>query len=143
MYRRSCWASQTWFKRNLFIGLSPAHAEARAGNPRFQVVAGSFTHSKVSAKINRAPLGSVPRDYTQDLAGIRAPVLLIHGRYDRMVPFEVTIAILKMGSVYPRSFQVTPTALNVIQDISQGYPLFRGCSLATGFPRKNPMITHS
>jgi hypothetical protein len=105
------------------------------------VVAGSFTHSKVSAKINRAPLGSVPRDY-KDLAGIRAPVLVI-GRYDRMVPFEVSIAILKMGSVYPRSFQVTPTALNVIQDISQGYPLFRGCSLATGFPRKNPMITHS
>jgi pimeloyl-ACP methyl ester carboxylesterase len=33
-------------------------------------------------------------DYTQDLAGIRAPVLLIHGRYDRMVPFEVSIAIL-------------------------------------------------
>jgi hypothetical protein len=31
----------------------------------------------------------------------------------------------KMGSVYPRAFQVTPTALNVIQDISQGYPLFK------------------
>lgn len=31
----------------------------------------------------------------------------------------------KMGSAYPRTFQVTPTALNVIQDISQGYPLFK------------------
>jgi hypothetical protein len=30
----------------------------------------------------------------------------------------------KMGSVYPRSFQVTPTALNVIQDVSQGYQPF-------------------
>lgn len=29
-----------------------------------------------------------------DLAGIRARVLLIRGRYDRMVPFEVSIAIL-------------------------------------------------
>ena len=29
-----------------------------------------------------------------DLADIKAPVLLIHGRYDRMVPFEVSIAIL-------------------------------------------------
>jgi 2-hydroxy-6-oxonona-2,4-dienedioate hydrolase len=29
-----------------------------------------------------------------DLAGIRACVLLIRGRYDRMVPFEVSIAIL-------------------------------------------------
>jgi 2-hydroxy-6-oxonona-2,4-dienedioate hydrolase len=29
-----------------------------------------------------------------DLAGIRAHVLLIRGRYDRMVPFEVSIAIL-------------------------------------------------
>ena len=29
-----------------------------------------------------------------DLSGIKAPVLLIHGRYDRMVPFEVSIAIL-------------------------------------------------
>src|ERR1700730_6498358 len=29
-----------------------------------------------------------------DLSGIKAPVLLIHGRYDRMVPFEVGIAIL-------------------------------------------------
>jgi pimeloyl-ACP methyl ester carboxylesterase len=37
---------------------------------------------------------SLPHDYTPDLAGIRAPVLLIHGRYDRMVPFEVSIAIL-------------------------------------------------
>ena len=29
-----------------------------------------------------------------DLAGIRARVLLIRGGYDRMVPFEVSIAIL-------------------------------------------------
>jgi 2-hydroxy-6-oxonona-2,4-dienedioate hydrolase len=34
---------------------------------------------------------SLPHDYTP---GIEAPVLLIHGRYDRMVPFEVSIAIL-------------------------------------------------
>src|SRR5215469_15390142 len=37
---------------------------------------------------------SLPHDYTPDLAGIKAPVLLIHGRHDRMVPFEVSIAIL-------------------------------------------------
>ena len=37
---------------------------------------------------------SVPHDYTPALAGIRAPVLLVHGRYDRMVAFEVSIAIL-------------------------------------------------
>jgi pimeloyl-ACP methyl ester carboxylesterase len=37
---------------------------------------------------------SVPHDYTPDLAGIQAPVLLIHGRYDRMVAFEVSLAIL-------------------------------------------------
>src|SRR5262245_4276449 len=37
---------------------------------------------------------SVPHDYTPALAGIEAPVLLIHGRYDRMVAFEVSIAIL-------------------------------------------------
>jgi 2-hydroxy-6-oxonona-2,4-dienedioate hydrolase len=37
---------------------------------------------------------SLPHDYTPDLAGIQAPVLLIHGRYDRMVAFEVSIAIL-------------------------------------------------
>jgi pimeloyl-ACP methyl ester carboxylesterase len=37
---------------------------------------------------------SVPHDYKQHLAGIHAPVLLIHGRYDRMVAFEVSIAIL-------------------------------------------------
>ncbi len=37
---------------------------------------------------------SLPHDYTPDLAGIKAPVLLIHGRYDRMVAFEVSIAIL-------------------------------------------------
>jgi pimeloyl-ACP methyl ester carboxylesterase len=37
---------------------------------------------------------SLPHDYTPDLPGIKAPVLLIHGRYDRMVPFEVSIAIL-------------------------------------------------
>jgi 2-hydroxy-6-oxonona-2,4-dienedioate hydrolase len=37
---------------------------------------------------------SLPHDYTQGLAGIRAPVLLIHGRYDRMMPLEVSVAIL-------------------------------------------------
>ncbi len=42
----------------------------------------------------RAQSVSLPHDYTPDLAGIEAPVLLIHGRYDRMVPFEVSIAIL-------------------------------------------------
>jgi hypothetical protein len=30
----------------------------------------------------------------------------------------------KMGDQYPRAFQVTPTALNVIQDISAGYKAF-------------------
>ncbi len=44
--------------------------------------------------VARAQSVSLPHDYTPDLAGIRAPVLLIHGRYDRMVPFEVSIAIL-------------------------------------------------
>jgi 2-hydroxymuconate-semialdehyde hydrolase len=29
-----------------------------------------------------------------DLAGIQAPVLLIHGRYSWMVPLEVSIAIV-------------------------------------------------
>lgn len=37
---------------------------------------------------------SVPHDYTPELTGIKAPVLLIHGRYDRMVAFEISIAIL-------------------------------------------------
>jgi pimeloyl-ACP methyl ester carboxylesterase len=37
---------------------------------------------------------SLPHDYAPDLPGIKSPVLLIHGRYDRMVPFEVSIAIL-------------------------------------------------
>jgi pimeloyl-ACP methyl ester carboxylesterase len=115
----------------LFICLSPAHAEGRADNPRFQVVVGSFAHSKVAAKINRTPTGSVllrcpawsvcclknPRgghgvnsehrdhplarvhrgapasvsvshDLKRDLTGIRAPVLVIHGRYRQMAPFK-------------------------------------------------------
>jgi pimeloyl-ACP methyl ester carboxylesterase len=33
-------------------------------------------------------------DYGSNRGGIPAPVLLIHGRYDRMVAFEVSIAIL-------------------------------------------------
>ena len=33
-------------------------------------------------------------DVVHQLVGIQAPVLLIHGRYDRMVAFEVSIAIL-------------------------------------------------
>ncbi len=37
---------------------------------------------------------SPPHDYTQDFADIKVPALLIHGRYDRMVAFEVNIAIL-------------------------------------------------
>ena len=36
----------------------------------------------------------MPHDYTAGLAGIQEPILLIHGRYDRMVPFEVSVAIL-------------------------------------------------
>jgi pimeloyl-ACP methyl ester carboxylesterase len=34
------------------------------------------------------------RLHPPDLAGIHAPVLPLHGRYDRTVPFEVSIAIL-------------------------------------------------
>jgi len=34
---------------------------------------------------------SVPHDHTEDLAGFQAPVLLIHGRYDLMVPFEGSV----------------------------------------------------
>lgn len=37
---------------------------------------------------------SVPHDYGPELPAIKAPVLLIHGRYDRMVAFEISIAIL-------------------------------------------------
>jgi hypothetical protein len=37
---------------------------------------------------------SLPHDYSQDFAGIEAPVLLIQGRYDRMVAFEISIAFL-------------------------------------------------
>ncbi len=37
---------------------------------------------------------SVPHDYSPGLPGIKSPVLLIHGRYDRMVAFEISIAIL-------------------------------------------------
>jgi len=40
----------------------------------------------------------------------------------------------KMGSVYPRAFQVTPTALNVIQDISTGYPAFKDVVARYGIP---------
>jgi 2-hydroxy-6-oxonona-2,4-dienedioate hydrolase len=36
----------------------------------------------------------LPYDYTQYLAGIQAPVQLIHRRYGRMMSFEVSIAIL-------------------------------------------------
>jgi hypothetical protein len=37
---------------------------------------------------------SLPHDCTRDLAGITGAVLLIHGRNDRMLPLEVSIAIL-------------------------------------------------
>jgi 2-hydroxy-6-oxonona-2,4-dienedioate hydrolase len=37
---------------------------------------------------------SLSHDYIPELAQIQAPVLLIHGRYDRMVAFEVSTAIL-------------------------------------------------
>jgi pimeloyl-ACP methyl ester carboxylesterase len=37
---------------------------------------------------------SVPHDYTPELDQITAPTMLIHGRYDRMVPFEVSLNIL-------------------------------------------------
>ena len=41
-----------------------------------------------------------------DLSGIQAPVLLIRGRYDRMVPFEVSIAILNhIADSAPRAAQ--------------------------------------
>ena len=49
---------------------------------------------------------SLPHDYTPNLAGITVPVLLIHGRYDRMVPFEVSIAILNQHRrLAPRASQ--------------------------------------
>jgi len=48
-----------------------------------------------SPEFMEAPaIGEPAARLTPDLAGIQAPVLLIQGRYDRMVPFEVSIAIL-------------------------------------------------
>jgi hypothetical protein len=38
---------------------------------------------------------------------------------------HVSFIATKMGTHYPRSFQVTPTALNIIEDISNGYTPFR------------------
>jgi hypothetical protein len=52
------------------------------------VVAGSFAHSKVSAKRNLARPGSGPHDYTQDFAGIQAPVLMLLNSCGRWPPFE-------------------------------------------------------
>src|SRR2546427_4386090 len=53
----------------------------------------AHTRSPESIEARRHAV-SPPHDYTPELAGIQAPVLLIHGRYDRMVAFEVSIAIL-------------------------------------------------
>ncbi len=53
----------------------------------------AHTWSAAFAEARRQSV-SVPHDYTPELANIQAPVLLIHGRYDRMVAFEVSIAIL-------------------------------------------------
>ena len=53
----------------------------------------AHTWSPAFAEARRQSV-SVPHDYTPELANIQAPVLLIHGRYDRMVAFEVSIAIL-------------------------------------------------
>ena len=39
-------------------------------------------------------VGSIVAGTVGTFIGIQAPVLLIHGRYDRMVAFEVSIAIL-------------------------------------------------
>ena len=53
----------------------------------------AHTGSPALAEARRQSV-SLPHDYTPDLASIAAPVLLVHGRYDRMVAFEVSIAIL-------------------------------------------------
>jgi 2-hydroxy-6-oxonona-2,4-dienedioate hydrolase len=42
----------------------------------------------------RRKLRRAPHDYTPELPCIQAPVLLMRGRYDRIVSFEVSIAIL-------------------------------------------------
>jgi 2-hydroxy-6-oxonona-2,4-dienedioate hydrolase len=51
------------------------------------------TRSPEFIAARRQPV-SLPHDDTPDLPGIKASVLLIHKRYDRMMPFEVSIAIL-------------------------------------------------
>jgi len=53
----------------------------------------AHTHSPAFEAARRQSV-SVPHDYTPELAAIRSPVLLVHGRYDRMVAFEVSLAIL-------------------------------------------------
>src|SRR4029077_16901027 len=55
--------------------------------------ASARTWSPTFMKARRQSM-SLPHDYTPDLGGIKAPTLLIHGRYNRMVTFEVSIAIL-------------------------------------------------
>ena len=45
---------------------------------------------------------SLPHDYTPDLAGLQAPIVPIHGRYDRMVPFEEDQVEQEVGVEYDR-----------------------------------------
>jgi pimeloyl-ACP methyl ester carboxylesterase len=42
----------------------------------------------------RSKSSSPPHDYTADLTAIKAPAFMVHGRYDRMVQFEVSINML-------------------------------------------------
>ncbi|MBM3940741.1 MAG: alpha/beta fold hydrolase [SAR202 cluster bacterium] len=44
----------------------------------------------------RAKSKSIPHDYREDLPKIKAPAFMVHGRYDRMVPFEVSITALAL-----------------------------------------------
>ena len=58
---------------------------------------------------------SLPHDYTPDLTGLQAPLLPIHGRYDRMVPFEEDQVEQEVGVEYDRVPSHLPDPVDLAQ----------------------------
>ena len=54
---------------------------------------------------------TLPHDYTPDLTGLQAPLLPIHGCYDRMVPFEEDQVEQEVGVEYDRAPSHLPDAV--------------------------------
>jgi hypothetical protein len=120
------------FGYTMAFGEVPSIIEGKAAELRNAV-----THKgKLTDKGEAIGFGEIAYGVIQD--GIRELRARCIDDVNKMLGQQVAAAAAGLGKEYPRTFQVSPTALNVIEDISGGYKPFAALLASRGIA---PLVT--